>query len=1178
VKLQTNPLNQLYMSEESYSDEYIPAEYGGILRISRDPIRGLSTLKDLKPGEVIFVESPIAVSLRGDYATQQSHTSPSTHGSRASRCSLCFRPSSKLKTCTGCKSARYCSVSCQRYAWHFMRHSLLCPVMRRYRDASSEDPDKNPLMLSKFMLPIPLLLTLNERRLVSGCGGADICKPGHVQTTPFRWLSATKAFIAQDGCVQCPPNVVAHMEQQYSDLPTEVAEGIVHFAVGARNLCAQVLKDQIEAHLASPPPAECENTMSSGSSQPTSELDEPGVEQKQQPKGDDEAPINLNARSSVSSHILHDLVDDLSVLSEQTEGDALMTASYSGSKIPSLEKDSDNEEDNDDVEEDASTKKDLIRQAAPMEHLRCIDMRQVYGLYAACVKNVISITTPTDEELGQGMYPLFAMMNHSCTPNVTVQFVYAEGAPPQMVVRALTNIPKGSPLLFCYRPLPDAGKCFRSRRDTLLQEYGFVCQCHACHHGWTPTVHHRLLLTREAEGGPIASPKVKQIPVIGLDTPETIVAENIAERGIVCPIGCGGVLVPTFAHEDAPVEGTDAMGNGDTSPKFEIILPLYACTVCALTVPISMSLSGQQQSEDVLLPSFQHVQHKLSFPSIAASNERGIAVFSSELRRRWLATCQGGVHGFLSKLRVALAASDPALVKGYKVMMQVQFIRRLQLYAENTLRLALDRFQREDAGLSPQIPTVQIPPTPIARVKLEFGKPGDDDNWKASPLKGMPIQQVLNTLFSPKYLARTASDLKCKLAFDILLFALAAYDGYIRPSDLETMAANASVQRLALLASQGQGKAQIDPDSITKFWLTADEVDAFPILIPPVVDVEQLTTHAYLSLFEDQFLPDMSDKARIPESIRKKVAWLDNRACSPHCNIEGAVLTYEDYLDHLAIKEALSRHQLVREAGQSWTQAQLQSLSEPTGGTEESERRRPLVHALHVWRQELFHPLQLWATSPANQGANTSDLVPSGGTGMLAPSPSSLQRRMSFALLCELALRRIAACVPKCLRDALPWDRRLPCTLQGYTTAVAIRGDIARLRPLEVECEMKLDATTKRTDQRADPQFYGILHQCLDAARELQLYDVAHELASLASAQVNVLFPSWVKYGSHLPDALHENLGLRDQFTAKPVSTDSGGVQVGELTYSGLRELVLLAKTEAQQQLHLRTILSKQSP
>ena len=46
-----------------------------------------------------------------------------------------------------------------------------------------------------------------------------------------------------------------------------------------------------------------------------------------------------------------------------------------------------------------------------------------------------------------GVYPQSAMMNHACTPNVSLRF---QGA--SLTVRAIAAIPAGQPLRHCYGP------------------------------------------------------------------------------------------------------------------------------------------------------------------------------------------------------------------------------------------------------------------------------------------------------------------------------------------------------------------------------------------------------------------------------------------------------------------------------------------------------------------------------------------------------------------------------------------------------------------------------------------------------------------------------------------------------------------------------------------------------
>jgi hypothetical protein len=75
---------------------------------------------------------------------------------------------------------------------------------------------------------------------------------------------------------------------------------------------------------------------------------------------------------------------------------------------------------------------------------------------------------------GEGLYPLHACINHSCTPNAKQVPGHVDG---RMIIRALRDIQPGEPLTISYiRELQDRTK----RQQELLTTFGFSCACSAC--------------------------------------------------------------------------------------------------------------------------------------------------------------------------------------------------------------------------------------------------------------------------------------------------------------------------------------------------------------------------------------------------------------------------------------------------------------------------------------------------------------------------------------------------------------------------------------------------------------------------------------------------------------------------------------------------------------------------
>ncbi|PSC76706.1 exostosin-like glycosyltransferase isoform B [Micractinium conductrix] len=80
----------------------------------------------------------------------------------------------------------------------------------------------------------------------------------------------------------------------------------------------------------------------------------------------------------------------------------------------------------------------------------------------------------SEDRLGLALYPVGALMNHSCQPNVAARF---EGG--TLAVRTLEAVPAGEPLLHCYGP--QVGEMTTAQRRAMLQQqYHFACACRAC--------------------------------------------------------------------------------------------------------------------------------------------------------------------------------------------------------------------------------------------------------------------------------------------------------------------------------------------------------------------------------------------------------------------------------------------------------------------------------------------------------------------------------------------------------------------------------------------------------------------------------------------------------------------------------------------------------------------------
>lgn len=72
-----------------------------------------------------------------------------------------------------------------------------------------------------------------------------------------------------------------------------------------------------------------------------------------------------------------------------------------------------------------------------------------------------------------GLYPLAAMINHSCSPNAVR--IFAAGN--IMVVHASMNVPQGTEIVWSYLPPTNP---YPIRQERLSLQYGFCCRCHRC--------------------------------------------------------------------------------------------------------------------------------------------------------------------------------------------------------------------------------------------------------------------------------------------------------------------------------------------------------------------------------------------------------------------------------------------------------------------------------------------------------------------------------------------------------------------------------------------------------------------------------------------------------------------------------------------------------------------------
>ncbi|TPX47597.1 hypothetical protein SeMB42_g03262 [Synchytrium endobioticum] len=127
------------------------------------------------------------------------------------------------------------------------------------------------------------------------------------------------------------------------------------------------------------------------------------------------------------------------------------------------------------------------------------------------------IYNPDGSASGEASYPIAALVNHSCCPNVS--FGNNERT---MVVRALRDIEVGEELLVTY--VGDRIGSTRERKDELMDRFYFECQCARCapptllaprQYGGYPYIDN--LLTKSEK--PISIEKAQQVLSEALNTP-----------------------------------------------------------------------------------------------------------------------------------------------------------------------------------------------------------------------------------------------------------------------------------------------------------------------------------------------------------------------------------------------------------------------------------------------------------------------------------------------------------------------------------------------------------------------------------------------------------------------------------------------------------------------------------
>ena len=144
--------------------------------------------------------------------------------------------------------------------------------------------------------------------------------------------------------------------------------------------------------------------------------------------------------------------------------------------------------------------------------------------------------------VGLGLFPLVALLNHSCDPNMAFEYQFAAAAP-HMAVRALRPVGAGQELCVSYVDLLESTP---RRRQRLQREKGFRCVCERCaladEHS-DPERQPALLLSDAQVADAIAAGRAPA------DAPRGTVMRAVDRMlsALLCP--CGGVLLKEGAKE-----------------------------------------------------------------------------------------------------------------------------------------------------------------------------------------------------------------------------------------------------------------------------------------------------------------------------------------------------------------------------------------------------------------------------------------------------------------------------------------------------------------------------------------------------------------------------------------------------------------------------------------------------
>ena len=105
------------------------------------------------------------------------------------------------------------------------------------------------------------------------------------------------------------------------------------------------------------------------------------------------------------------------------------------------------------------------------------DRERCFMLLIKMQRNNFVIYDDLIESKGAGVFPVGALLNHSCKPNCILTYQFKENLGFQQIVRAIKDIEPGEEITHAY---VDQAQITPLRREKLFNQYHFYCLCEKC--------------------------------------------------------------------------------------------------------------------------------------------------------------------------------------------------------------------------------------------------------------------------------------------------------------------------------------------------------------------------------------------------------------------------------------------------------------------------------------------------------------------------------------------------------------------------------------------------------------------------------------------------------------------------------------------------------------------------